>query len=362
MPPTSLTKRLLCAGLLLVVLSSAAEARPDLAGQDDTAFREAVSRWLADDDSSLTTLAMLAREGNRAARLLLGRIEFTDRAPKAGLRALSRDGWLDLFRAPRGDSRFAPSWITTEARAGNTLAMLLKRATSLGLSPDAVFAIKAAGEPEATEHLIRKIAVDGSNAQRHDLLTRLGPDHELQPYVFGFRHAPAGLNTGATAFQRISGNAVIAFAAQRAQEILPQIANTFADHGYQGGDQLPLGWATTADGEAIANWVLNTRTAEPLASLCRSHCNDAELQACATTAFGLFGGYYEVIRLDSPLENLIAQSRFLYSARARGMTARRIANARTELGDLVFSETQLRNRSNCLADAVDPWRFPSAVD
>jgi len=143
---------------------------------------------------------------------------------------------------------------------------------------------------------------------------------------------------------------------------LPQIANTFADHGYQGGDQLPLGWATTADGEAIANWVLNTRTAEPLASLCRSHCNDAELQACATTAFGLFGGYYEVIRLDSPLENLIAQSRFLYSARARGMTARRIANARTELGDLVFSETQLRNRSNCLADAVDPWRFPSAVD
>ncbi|MEM7378300.1 MAG: hypothetical protein AAF460_12445 [Pseudomonadota bacterium] len=345
-----------------MALSAAAAASESLQGRDDPTLVAAVSGWLADDDGSLTTLRQLAHSGNRAARLLLGRIEVTDRAPQPGLRKLSREDWLALFRAPRRGSQFAPSWITYEADRGNPLAIQLQAATTLGLNPAGVTALIEAGEAEAAEHLIRKIAVDGDDADRHTLLEALPPDHELQPYVFGFRHAPAGLNTGATAFQRISGNAVIAFAAQRNQEILPQIANTFADHGYQGGDQLPHGWLETPDAHAIADWVLSTPVAAPLARLCRDHCNESAVSACATTAFGLFGGYYEVIRLDSPLEAIIRQVDFNDSARARGMAARRIANARTELGEHVFSEAELRGKSQCLADAVQPWRLPDAFD
>ncbi|MEM6985100.1 MAG: hypothetical protein AAF499_01065 [Pseudomonadota bacterium] len=355
-------KRCAVAWLAMGCCCGAVLADDSLRGRDDPAFSAAASGWLADDDGSLRTLAQLAADGNRAARLLLGRIEVTDRAPQVGLRKLSRGEWLALFRGPKRGSRFAPSWIRYEASQGNALASELQKATTLGLNGASVRSLIDVGEPEAAEHLIRKIAVDGSDADRHDLLMFLPPEHELQPYVFGFRHAPAGLNTGATAFQRMSGNAVIAFAAQRSQEILPQIANTFADLGYQAGDQLPIGWLETPDAQAIATWVLTTPAATPLARLCLGACTGNEIQACATTAFGLFGGYYEVIRLDSPVENLIPQAEFLRSDRARGMAARRIANARDEIGNRVFSETQLRGISQCLADSVQPWRIPESFD
>ena len=73
------------------------------------------------------------------------------------------------------------------------------------------------------------------------------------------------------------------------------------------------------------------------------------MNACSLPAFGLVGGYYELIRFDSPLENLVSQRRFLASARAQGMIARRIASARSEAAVPVFEDAELAGRSACLA-------------
>ena len=89
-----------------------------------------------------------------------------------------------------------------------------------------------------------------------------------------------------------------------------------------------------------------------MANLCHRHCRKTDLTACAIAAFGLVGGYYELIRFDSPLENVISQDRFLDSPRAQGMVKRRIANAATEAGVRVFSEAELAQHSQCLANAI----------
>ena len=53
----------------------------ELPGAEWPLLQEAVELWLDDNDSdSLTLMAELALEGNTAARLLLARIETTDRA------------------------------------------------------------------------------------------------------------------------------------------------------------------------------------------------------------------------------------------------------------------------------------------
>ena len=59
-----------------------------------------------------------------------------------------------------------------------------------------------------------------------------------------------------------------------------------------------------------------------------------------------------MIRFDSPLETVILQDRFLQSRRAVGMIARRLAAARTEANETIFTHEELAARSQCLADAI----------
>ncbi len=60
-------------------------------GADDPVFHTAVEAWLNDNDAaSLPVLALLSRKGNIAPRLLLSRIEITDRASGNFVKRLSR--------------------------------------------------------------------------------------------------------------------------------------------------------------------------------------------------------------------------------------------------------------------------------
>ncbi|OED43000.1 hypothetical protein AB833_04680 [Chromatiales bacterium (ex Bugula neritina AB1)] len=334
------------------------QATTPISGSDAPDYRHAVQTWLADDDeTSLPALSALAHKGNTSARLLLARIEATDRSYSPYLRSLSRSQWHTLFRSIIFDGAFARSWIRVESERGLELAQRLKDATQLGIHLLAIEKLLESGEPEAAEHLIRKVAVDGSDQQRDHLLTLLTPEHELWPYISGFRHARDGLTTGHTALQRIIDNnyGPLPNAVSLANDAVTRNARIFVDIGYQAGDRMPDFQLPKHYSDALVNWVLNAPAAIPVATLCQRSCLEAEVSACVVTAFGLVGGYYEVIRFDSPVENLISQHRFLHSERALGMVQRRIANARSEVGDIVFSPTALAAKSQCLASAVADW-------
>jgi hypothetical protein len=90
----------------------------------------------------------------------------------------------------------------------------------------------------------------------------------------------------------------------------------------------------------------------PIAAVCSRYCNNGNIEACAITAFGLVGGYYKAIRFDSPIEALIKQSRFLSSNRAAGMVLRRISFKITTTGELLISDSDLHDKSDCLGNAV----------
>ena len=274
------------------------------------------------------------------------------------MRGLNRAERIALFRADTDTSKFPSSWIRFEAERGHPLAQALLGAVSLGIDLPAIEQLYRFGEPEAAEHLIRKVAVDGSSAVRTTLMSWLPAESELLPYLRGFQLAGSGMTTGKTAMQAI-------MTANRAAnrdnnfnfaEIEPnaasQTALRYVDLGYQAGAQAI---DNTLEGplyDAITNWTLRAPAASGLAGLCRLHCAADEIRACAITGFGLIGGYYEIIRFDSPLESVISQSRFAHSQRARNMTARRIASARTEAGVPVFSPSQLRDKSRCLAETL----------
>ncbi len=341
----------------VTIVFSFALAKPALAvvvaGADDPAFRQAVIDWLQDNDSdSLPTLSGLAKNGNSAARILLARIEITDRASTSYVKSLSRAQRLALFRAPVGKSIFKPSWLQWEADAGNGFAQSLLSATTLGINIEAIQNLIALGEPESAEHLVRKVAVDGSHADHLKLANVLDPNSELAPYLRGFQFSRTGLTTGKTALAYIASNTNENDIRWPDDSPDSAMASVFVDIGYQAGDHAIEYGAQNRFYRAIAEWVMAAPVAAPIAEICRSNCSVDEIPQCANTALGLAGGYYEVIRFDSPLEAIIPQRKYRFSARAIGMALRRMALARTEASEQVFSEQELRDHSACLAKAI----------
>ena len=268
-----------------------------------------------------------------------------------GLERGQRDA---LYRARREGSRFSPSWIRVEAENGNVFAALLRDAGALGINIDTVRRLRALGEPQAAEHQVRKIAVDGSAAERERLAGILGPDDELAPYLRGFRFAQRGETTGHTALQTILGqlDGIAATEVELGDDADTRRAMLFVDIGYQAGRQVADYDLRGSHADRLSSWLSSAPAAGPIAGLCAAQCDAGGQAACLLTAFGLVGGYYELLRFDSPLEALIPQSDFLASARARGMVARRIGAARSEAAVPVFRPGELERRSACLAAAL----------
>ncbi len=101
----------------------------------------------------------------------------------------------------------------------------------------------------------------------------------------------------------------------------------------------------------IERWLLTAQVTKPIADVCRQECA-TETEACAVILLGLTGGYYEAIRLDSPLENLIPQTKFLSSERARRMALRRAALTLSETAEELMPSVQLKEESSCTASLV----------
>ncbi len=317
-------------------------------GADDPRLRQAIDLWLDDNDTdSLPAMAALANSGNQAAQFLVARIESSDRAPSRFVLGLSRSERHDLYRPAHSSGLFRPGWLKIEADSGNALARILFTSTELGISIPGITDLIAAGEPEAVDFKVRKVAVDGTDHQRDILIHQLPSDHDLMPYLRAFRYARNGLTTGRAALEHMIGKSVNATEADDSYD-----AMRFVDIGYQAGDQTPRYGVENVYYDDIASWVMNAPAARSTAILCEQACPANEVQDCANLALGLVGGYYEAIRFDSPLETIIPQARFIESKRAVGMTRRKIASIRTEAGEAIFSEQEMRTKSNCLSDAI----------
>ncbi|MCP4433611.1 MAG: hypothetical protein GY806_21745 [Gammaproteobacteria bacterium] len=327
-----------------------------LSGANDPDFLLAVETWLSDNDAgSLPILSMLSNQGNTAARLLLSRIEITDRASGDFVIQMSRSERLDLFRSNLRYGVFRSSWIKVEADRGNPIAQVLLDGTSLGINIAAIKQLYEIGEFEATEHLVRKVVVDGSQSERQELARLLISKSELTPYLRGFRFTSLGMTTGRAALLHIIGmnEGIDPVSVDLGYGPDTRMAMQFVDFGYQAGAQTIGYWDKSKHFDAIAKWTMTAPQALAVANLCRRNCSEQQISGCAITGFGLVGGYYEMIRFDSPLETVIPQSRFLNSERAIGMALRRIAAARTEAGVKVFSDIELSEKSQCLAEAVN---------
>lgn len=340
---------------LILTLSGCARTPgpPSIEGVQDPRFEAAVLLWLEDDDArSLPQLARLAQEGNTAARLLLGRIEVAERAPSTFVRSLARAERFDLFRPPSNGAVFRPTWLRTESKAGQPLAQALDEAMALGLNLPAVRRLYALGEREAAEHLVIKIAIDGSQDEKDRLAKLMGPEADLLPYVQSFGPVHEASAMGRNAFRYLRARL-----GEPGQETLPagdeaEAVIRFLGIGYQSGFSADRFSKSNRFYPSITRWLESAPQTRPIVASCAKVCPSAEIRHCTVVAVGMTGGYYEAIRLDSPLESVISQDRYLKSRRAEGTALRRVAFARSELLEELFPEAGIRARSACLADAV----------
>jgi hypothetical protein len=340
--------------LVVGVVTTQTAFAGDIPGAGDPALRAAIDAWLQDDDAqSLPAIAELARGGNLAARLLIARIEATDLAPGSYVAGLSRKQRVDLFRSS-GSGLFRPTWLKTESSAGSELAAALQQATSLSVDLDAIRALYRLGESEAAYDLIREAAANGSQQQKDELVAFLPEDADLLPYVHALQNPVAGLTPGYAALKKM----MIETGDAAGEDVFPgteadsRAAATFVEFGYQSGLQASDFDRNNGYYDAIADWIQKAPLTTPVANLCRRYCGEGEVRSCGVIGFGLVGGYYKVIRFDTPLQNLVSQSDYYSSERALGMVLRRIAQVKTAAGTPMFDTNELARMSPCLADAV----------
>jgi hypothetical protein len=327
----------------------------DLSGFNDPALLAAIEVWLQDDDTkSLPVFAFLAGEGNKAARLLLARIEATEQAASDFVSGLSRKERIDLFRSNSGKGLFRPTWLKSEMQAGNKVAAVLLESSNTTVNVPAIRTLYEIGEEEAAYDLIREVAGIGSQEDKEELANFLPPGSELTPYLRALQSPVAGLTPGHAALQKIiNGNEAI-----KAANDFPgskhetSAAAEFIEFGYQNGVDASDFNQTNSYYDDLANWIEAESATAPITTLCRRVCNNGYVKSCAITAFGLVGGYYKAIKFDSPIQTLIKQSRYVTSDRAVGMVLRRISFVKTAAGTPMISDRGLREKSPCLAKAV----------
>jgi hypothetical protein len=253
-----------------------------------------------------------------------------------------------LFRSNSGKGLFRPTWLKSEKKAGNQFASTLLDSTALAVKIDTIRTLYEIGEPEAAYELIRETAGNGSREQKQELANFLPKKSELMPYLRALQNPVAGYTVGHAALQQIIGSNEL-----QGPESDTRAAAQFVEFGYQTGVQTSDFDQTNRYYADLASWIESAPVTAPVATLCRQYCG-AATQHCAITVFGLVGGYYKVIKFDSPMQTLIDQPRYVISDRSVGMVMRRVSFARSAgaAKQLLISDSELRTKSTCLAEAV----------
>ncbi|WP_319545577.1 hypothetical protein [Ruegeria conchae] len=331
---------------IFVALTVATQIAITPVARADSSLGEAVELWLqGDDEQALPMLAELAAEGDVEARLLLGRIEASDLGPSPYRQSLGPKQSRKLFRQ-KDWSAFGQSWLMVEARAGNELAQTLLQAKHPNPDLDLIAKLNALGEHQATDYPTRIVALYGNASMRETLQANDQVMQALKPYLAYLSQTPEPRGDGLAALRHIQPDPVDA----SSDQALGMAGLLALGLGY--GDISPDNpWR-----QSVENWLMSSEATHPIAQLCNQQCAD-DAPACAFAFLALTGGYFEVIRIDSPLETVIPQNEFLDSPRARLMVLRRAALARTETNLEWLSETEpAANLSACAIKLVNDER------
>lgn len=317
------------------LLGTVARAQTDL-------FEAAVAEWLrGSDETSLPVLAELARDGQADARILLAQIEISNRSLSPFMRDLPRDERRALFRHVTRAAPLGQSWLAVEAEDGNAVAAALLRARAAEVAPDLIYTLIAAGEAQASDRPTRFLALHGTDEERAALRDSPSLLPELQPYLDYLLDTAEPRGDGLAALRHIAAEPQISADSEGAIGMAGLLALGFHYGDLNAGNP----WR-----ETVENWLLTAPATQPLADLCAT-CDGGQ-GACAFALMALIGGYFEVIRLDSPYEAVIAQSEFLGSPRARLTALRRAALTRSETDEQLASIPQIAGVSQCAADLV----------
>ncbi|MEL7257449.1 MAG: hypothetical protein AAFN80_06330 [Pseudomonadota bacterium] len=311
-----------------------------------TSFNEAVELWLEGNDrDSLPALAKLAEMGDRNARILLARIETFDRGPSPFRFSLSGAERRALFRQVPPNEIFGKSWLKVEAERGNKLAERFLKSRHPTPDLELIEELWNAGERQATDYPTRVVALYGTPEQKRALLESGRILEDLAPFLAYLSGEPEPRGDGLAALRLMTGRGVEEINASNPDAI--GMAG-FLALGFGFGDVSP----DNTYRKMVEDWVLSVRFTKPIASLCNENCPQ-EAGACAFAFLALSGGYFEVIRVDTPYQSLISQQQFLESPRARIMTLRRAALARVEANTRALATTeQIAEISSCAADLV----------
>ena len=314
-------------------------------------FETAIEDWLRGDDrASLPALADLAAEGHSLARILLAQIEVKDRGHSPFRAGLKPSEARALFRRDAGYGGFSQTWLSVASKAGDPLAQALIASRLPRPAPGLITTLHRLGEHQASGGPIRSVGLYGTDLEMKVLAESDVMLDELRPYLVHHTGAQTMHGAGIEALRHIAP-----FAAEMMQDDDPATRDMGAllELGFAGGGTDPANpWRGV-----VEDWVLTAPATQPIAALCRKRCSD-DVTRCGFAMLALSGGYYEVIRLDTPLETVIAQDRFLASPRARVMSLRRAALAKgPNRRDWLASDDELAEISTCAADLIAETRI-----
>ncbi len=302
-----------CCLALFLASAISAEADELLVGAESPDFQSALDRWLQNDEEyALSAFAALAGDGNKAAQLLLGRIDKTPAHQGPWLAHLPRADRLALLRQPGGLS--GRSWL--RALDDHPLGKAWLSLVTPSAGPELIATFAELNEPRAAREAMVILA-----AREHSGLREIDPA-EIDPELIYL-------------LWRSADDA-------RRAELLDHVAADSPQRAFLD---------STLDRAQLEDWLAGSAIGAPIDAVCAKYCTDSRA-ACLSAGYLALASHNALLTLGSPVEALVSQDRFLNTPRGRSSVLRRMLQTHDARGRRAMI-SQMRDHDACLADVLE---------